>query len=119
VETRIIRGKDVEIQEKEWGTLQWSIGGKDFKDVNMTFGIVTIRPGQANPLHTHPNCEEVLHVLKGSVEHTLPEGGTTRLETGDTIVLKRGKGHQARNTGKENAVVAVVFNNWDRKVENE
>ena len=28
-----------------------------------------MKPGGSNPAHRHPNCEEVLHVLEGDVEH--------------------------------------------------
>jgi quercetin dioxygenase-like cupin family protein len=119
METRVIRGRDVETQTKPWGTIKWNVGGPGFRDVGLTCGIVTIRPGAANPIHAHPNCDEILQVMEGSVEHTLPEGGTVRLEAGDTIVISRGKSHQARNIGQKEAVLAVAFNSWDRQVENE
>lgn len=119
MKTRVIRRAEVKTQHKDWGTLRWNLGGTAFQDINQTFGIVTIKPGQANPMHSHPNCDEVLYVIRGRLEHTLPEGGMVSLETGDSIILPRGKAHQARNSGQEEAVAAVLFNTWDRQVENE
>ena len=69
-------------------------------------------------MHSHPNCDEILYVVQGTVEHSLPEGGTTFLTAGDAIVPQRGKNHQAKNTGNVDAVVAVTFNAADRQVEN-
>jgi mannose-6-phosphate isomerase-like protein (cupin superfamily) len=30
-----------------------------------TVGLATILPGKQNPVHYHPNCEEVLYVISG------------------------------------------------------
>lgn len=32
-------------------------------------GIVRMRPGESEPAHRHPNCEEAIHVLEGDIEH--------------------------------------------------
>ena len=81
----------------------------------MTFGRVTIKPGKTNPIHSHPNCEEILYVLSGSIEHSLPQGGRATLNPGDCIVLEQGSEHQARNIGTEEAVVLVAFNSANRE----
>ena len=64
-------------------------------------------PGGKNPLHIHPNCEEVLHLLEGSINHIVEddEGKLVdyKMETGDTCVVPRGKKHQAINTGSSEA----------------
>ena len=112
---RVVRGSEVEPIRTDWGSLQWLVGGPNDSGVGMTFGRVTFQPGQANPAHLHPNCEELLFVVAGEIEHSLPEGGTTILRAGDCIVLPRGKGHQARNIGASEAVVVVAFNSADRQ----
>lgn len=35
----------------------------------LTVGVTRMKAGGMNPAHRHPNCEEVLHVLEGEVEH--------------------------------------------------
>jgi len=117
MKSHIIRSKEIETVKASWGTIQWLVSGAGKTSEHMTFGRVTIKPGQRNPLHSHPNCDEILFVAKGKVEHTLPEGGSVVLNEGDTIVINQGGTHQAINIGKEDAVVIVAFNSPDRKTE--
>ncbi len=84
----------------------------------MTFGRVTIRAGQANPRHRHPNCDEILHLLAGRVEHSL---GLERciMEAGDTISIPGGAWHNARALGDEDAEMVICFSSPDRQTEAE
>ena len=99
---------------ENWGTLQWIVDGKDGTSEVMTVGKVTIYPEKSNPYHTHPNCEEILYVITGELEHTIDEERTVRLSAGDTMVIPQGERHNARNIGKTDAVVLVSFNNANR-----
>ncbi len=110
---RIIRNSEVPIESTPWGTLQWLVN-KDSPELGMTVGRVTFKPGESNPGHHHPNCDEILIVVRGRLEHSLPEGGSAILSPGDAIVLPRGKAHHARNIGADTAEVIVVFNNENR-----
>ena len=112
---KIIQNSDVEPIQAPWGSLQWLVSADGSISENMTLGRVTIKPGTTNPIHRHPNCEEILYVLAGSIEHSLPQGGSATLNPGDCIVLPQGSEHQARNIGSEEAVVLVAFNSANRK----
>jgi quercetin dioxygenase-like cupin family protein len=114
-EPGVVRGNDIPVEETPWGSLQWLVGGRSHPEAGVTIGRVTFKPGQANPAHRHPNCEEILFVVAGEVEHTLPGGGKAVLHPGDAIVMHRGEKHQARNIGKETAVVLVAFNSPQRE----
>src|SRR5438552_1789662 len=48
-----------------WGTLKWLCNAKLAPGAMQTVGIAEILPGKRNPLHYHPNCEEVLYVISG------------------------------------------------------
>ncbi len=113
--SKVIRNSDVEVINTEWGSLQWLVSGAAGSSKNMTLGKVTFKPGEANPMHLHPNSDEILFVAHGEIEHVLPEGGTVRLSPGDCIVLEQGGMHQARNVGDSEAVVIVAFNTPDRQ----
>lgn len=113
--SKVIRGKDIEKVNADWGSLQW-LAGKNAPEYGMTFGKVTFKPGKENPAHLHPECDEILFVVSGEIEHTLPEGGTTVLNSGDCILLPRGKFHKAKNVGKDEAVAIVTFNSAERSV---
>jgi quercetin dioxygenase-like cupin family protein len=119
MEKCVIRKDGSEVVETSWGSLQWLVSGKDGTSENMTLGRVTFKPGCANPPHSHPNCEEILYVVEGKVEHTLPEGGTTVLNVGDSIVLPPGGKHFAKNIGDGEAVVLVAFNSAERETAGE
>ena len=113
----VIRNADIPVQQTPWGSLQWLVNGKTAPGTAMTVGRVTFKPGQSNPPHGHPNCEEILFVVEGVIEHSLPQGGNVRLEAGDCIVLPQGQVHVARNIGDTDAVVIVAFNAPDRKTD--
>ena len=113
----VAHADEIPVIEETWGTLQWLVSGRNGTSTTMTVGRVTIRPGMANPEHYHPNCEEVLFVQQGKIDHSLPSGGVVRLGAGDAIVIPQGIMHQARNAGTEEAVVIVAFNNaWRETV---
>ncbi len=111
----VVRSDEAAVQEADWGTLKWLVGAHNESSEGITLGRVTLKPGQENPPHHHPNCEEVLYVVAGEIEHTLPEGGTVVLRQGDCIVLPKGIGHQAKNVGAGEATVIVVFNSGKRE----
>jgi quercetin dioxygenase-like cupin family protein len=113
--TRVIRKTDAPIEKTDWGSLQWLVSASNKASDKMTLGRVTFKPGQSNPSHYHPNCEEVLFVVSGKIEHTLSEGGTVLLEAGDCIVLPPGGPHRAKNVGSEEAVVVVAFSSAHRE----
>jgi quercetin dioxygenase-like cupin family protein len=114
MKSKVVRRDEVPVDATPWGTLQW-LFGKNLPELGMTVGRVTFKPGEANPGHHHPNCDEILIVMRGRLEHSLPEGGTVLLNEGDAIALPRGKAHQARNIGEDTAEVLVVFNHADRQ----
>jgi mannose-6-phosphate isomerase-like protein (cupin superfamily) len=78
------------------------------------FGEAVIKPGQENPRHFHLNCDEVLHVLKGHILHTMGDK-SVEMNEGDTVSIPAGVHHNAKNIGTENAVLAISFSSADRQ----
>ncbi len=114
--SQVVTGQEAAAQREPWGALQWLIGGPSHGELGLTIGRVTFEPGQSNPHHRHPNCDEVLHVIEGRVEHTLADGSVCLLNAGDSIVIPRNVPHHARNTGSGRAEVLVIFNSGQRQV---
>jgi quercetin dioxygenase-like cupin family protein len=81
----------------------------------MTVGQAVIKPGQENPRHFHPNCDEVLHVFKGDILHTMNDR-TVEMHAGDTVSIPAGVMHNAKNIGNEEAKLAISFSSADRQV---
>lgn len=110
-----IENNAVEITKTDWGSLQWLITGKAGTSETMTVGRVTFNPQMANPKHCHPNCDEILYVIKGKVEHTLPDDKTVIMNPGDSIVIPKNVWHQATNLTDEEAEVIVMFDSAYRE----
>ena len=107
--------KDAErdkINEK-WGSLNWLAGNKIGNAQGVTVGRVTIKKGQSNPRHSHSNCEEVLYLLKGRLEHSMGDEKVV-LEPGDTLVVNAGVPHDAVSIGETDADMIVAYSSGDR-----
>lgn len=106
------------VQEQEWGCLTWYASGGLNNSATMTVGRCEIKPGCANPVHLHPNCEEVLHVLQGTIAHTGTNGDEI-LQPGDTISVPAHTLHNARNIGDELAILQISFSSPTRETRGE
>lgn len=109
--------QEVEPRTMSWGQLVWLIGETQTPGAEQTFGVVTILPGKRNPLHVHPNCEELLYVLDGEAEHKLGDQ-TFSIKAGDVIRIPRGTPHWARATGDTSLVAVISFSAANRQTEN-
>jgi quercetin dioxygenase-like cupin family protein len=109
---------DGDVLDFDWGRIVWLVSHSLGNSDTMTFGRVTIKSGHANPRHRHPNCDEILHLLSGRLEHSL---GDERfiMEPGDSISIPTGIVHNARSVGDEDAVMVIAFSSADRETEGE
>ena len=82
----------------------------------MTVGKCVLRPGQQNPRHYHPNCDEVLHVVSGTIVQYLEDGRAETMHAGDTVSIPAGVHHSAKNIGSEDAVLFIAFSSAHRQV---
>ena len=73
-EKTVLPASDATVQEFDWGELVWYANGKMGNSATMTFGRAVLKPGHDNFRHSHPNCEEILHVLSGHIVHLTPGG---------------------------------------------
>ena len=101
-----------------WGSLEWftrrSLNGAD-----MTLGFCRINPKMENQVHSHPNCDEVLYVLSGSIIHRL-NGEEIPMSAGDSLFIPQDVVHNAFNMSDDKeAVLSIAFTTGDRKTVNE
>jgi mannose-6-phosphate isomerase-like protein (cupin superfamily) len=101
-------------EQNAWGTLQWVCNEKLMPGAEQTVGLATILPGKHNPLHYHPNCEEVLYVISGQGLQSY-DGHTILLKAGMTIRIPAKVKHNLVNTGTETLKTLVSFSSGDRK----
>lgn len=105
---------DLPIQSFDWGTLQWLANGQLLPGAAQTFGICHLHPGKGNPLHYHPNCEEILYVQQGRGKHLLGEQWIA-VEPGTTVRIPLGMKHQLVNEGAETMITLIAFSSGDRQ----
>jgi quercetin dioxygenase-like cupin family protein len=101
-------------QTTDFGSVDWAVSEGNPERAEQTVGLAVFGSGKGNVEHIHPNCEEVLYVLEGEMEHTLAEE-TVRLHAGDLIVIPRNARHCVRNVGKSPARVFISFSSPDRQ----
>jgi mannose-6-phosphate isomerase-like protein (cupin superfamily) len=104
----------VAAETSPWGSLRWLMNAKLDANSPLTVGIAEINAGQSNPLHMHPNSDEVIYVLSGSCEQRVGDE-TVILKTGDTLRIPAGVPHQARALGNEPLKSLVVYNTGNRQ----
>jgi quercetin dioxygenase-like cupin family protein len=101
----VSRGKRI---DEPWGSLTWLAAKAAGNAEGITFGRVVIKRGQSNPRHAHNNCEEVLYLLSGELDHTVG-GETVHLAAGDTLGLPARVFHNAKSVGTVDADMIVVY----------
>ena len=102
------------LEKSDWGTLQWICNEKLMPGSAQTVGLATIFPGKHNPVHYHPNCEEVLYVISGQGLQSY-DGDTILLKAGMTVRIPAKVKHNMVNTGTEPLRTLVSFSSGDRQ----
>ncbi len=104
--------------DTDWGSLTW-LASKELTDSEeLTVGRVVIKKGMANPRHFHPNCEEILYLLRGRLEHSLGDNKAL-MKAGDTLVAPAGVAHNAISIGECDAEMIVVYSSGQRQFKKE
>ena len=101
----------------DWGSLAWTVNAKAGNCNSMTLGRVSIKADKANGRHRHGNCDELLYVLSGELDHYAEDIGIVRMKPGDVIVIPAGVIHNARCVSKTDAEVIVIYSSADREFE--
>jgi quercetin dioxygenase-like cupin family protein len=101
----------------DWGSLAWAVSGEAGNCETMTLGRVSIKAGQANPHHRHGNCDELLYLISGELDHYASDVGTLRMNPGDVIVIPTGVTHNARCVSTDDAEMIVIYSSPKREFE--
>jgi mannose-6-phosphate isomerase-like protein (cupin superfamily) len=111
---RVRRNREHLIEPMPWGRLEWSVSARIGNSETMTIGTCFLDPGHQNGRHYHPNCDEVLRVVRGRIIQTW---GDTEVEmsAGDVVSIPSGVVHYARNIGDEEAELAIAFSSAYRE----
>ena len=98
----------------DWGTLKWLSNSAISPGAEQTIGLCQVLPGRRNPLHYHPNCEEVLYMLSGTGAHGF-DGQSVKLSAGDCLRIPAGVKHNLENTGTAPITCLIAFSSGKRE----
>lgn len=98
----------------DWGTLQWLCNAKLSAGAEQTVGLCHIWPGKRNPVHFHPNCEEVLVMLTGTGQHSFDDQ-SLELRAGSVIHIPAGVKHNLANIGRDTITCLITFSSGQRE----
>lgn len=101
---------------EKWGSLAWLAGRQIGNAQDLTLGHVIIKPGASNPRHCHPNCEEVLYLMSGRLEHSVGKEKISA-SAGDVFTVGPGIYHHATNIGTEDAHMIVAYSAGNRQMQ--
>lgn len=111
----VIRAVNDQVIQYPWGHLTWYVSRELNNSDTMTVGEAVIKPDRENTRHFHPNCDEVLHVIKGHILQTMGDR-SVEMNEGDTVSIPAGIHHSTKNIGTEDAVLAISYSSATRKV---
>ncbi len=114
IDQQVRRDVGAGAQEMEFGGVHWAVREGDPPGAETTVGLAIFDAGKANVEHIHPNCEEIVYVMDGEVEHTLGDQRVT-LRGGDLIVVPRNVPHRLLNTSGAAVRTYIVFSSPDRQ----
>ena len=80
-----------------------SIAGREAIQVRVDFA-----PGAVAPRHKHPG-EEIVYVLKGSLEYRVEGRSPVTLKTGDVLFIPTGTVHAVTNVGSDSASELATY----------
>lgn len=112
----VARSNDHEVVDTSWGRLIWQVSASQKNSEALTTGICLINPGKENDRHLHPDCEEVLTVIRGRIVHSWNDT-SIEMGEGDVIVIPPKVIHNARNIGDQVAELAITFSSAYRTTE--
>ncbi|MCW8129056.1 MAG: cupin domain-containing protein [Planctomycetota bacterium] len=110
-----MRKGEAPAEKYAWGDIHWLASKTANGARELTLGSTVVEPGGRNPLHRHPNCEEVLYVVAGEIEHIVEGAPTVRMKAGEAILIPRNLKHQAINVGGVPAELLVAFSSAERE----
>ncbi|HEY9618836.1 MAG TPA: cupin domain-containing protein [Crinalium sp.] len=78
-----------------------------FSTDSMQFNVYCIEPGQSNPLHKHPNSDEICYFVQGTGDVIIGDE-IAAVSPGVSVHIPKGVGHEILNTGTERMIVVLA-----------
>lgn len=95
-------------EQLDWGMLAWLSHPPTTNNKNLTVIDVELFPGKGHDFHKHPDQEEVIVCVKGTLEQWVGEE-MRMLNPGDAAFIKADEVHATFNLGDEPAYVLAIL----------
>lgn len=105
---KFIASVDVERDELDWGTIGWLSRPESTNAKDIVAMEVGLSPGYGHDFHKHPEQEEVIYVIEGSVEQWL-EDKKQVLNAGDSVFIPADMVHASFNVSSQPAKLFVTL----------
>ena len=100
-----------------WGSLSW-MSSQSLSGSSVTVGRLILYPGLSESSHSHSNADEVILLLKGSVNVRIG-GREVDLLEGDALSKPLKLPHRIKNTGTRDAEMTLCYSSGTRKFTDE
>lgn len=87
-----VNSADITRDALDWGELGWVVTPTTAPGCTLTVLDVRITPGQGHAFHRHPDQEEVITVLSGTIEQWVEQDKRT-LTAGESVHIPKGTVH--------------------------
>lgn len=95
------------LKEAEEFRRQAFIRKRLFETSDMHFNVYCIGPGQENPLHRHPDSDEILYFVEGAGE-CVCGAETYAVAAGELVFVPKDVPHAIRNTDPSRNMVCIL-----------
>lgn len=103
------------VESYSWGEVRWMHSAETGAE-KLSVGEMVISPGGQNRRHYHPNCEEVLYVVSGEIDHTFEDSKPVRLKAGMSVLSPPGMPHNSKCVSKEPARMLVAYSSANHQI---
>ena len=105
---KFVLSKDTPQELLDWGSLRWMSNPPSTGAGQLTVIEVTLQPGKGHDFHKHPDQEEVIYAVSGSVEQWL-EQEKRDLHTGDSLFIPADTVHASFNVGVDPVILLAIL----------
>ncbi len=103
-----------ELEQFAWGSMCWLSSTSTTGAKATSVARLVIDPGKKTESHLHPDCEEVLLLVRGQIEHEV-DGTKVPHDLGTCVVIPTGVAHHSTNPGSQSAELIVVYGSGSRE----
>lgn len=93
--------------------MEWLMDNSIQENACVSLAKMTVAAKATSPLHSHPNCTETIHVIKGEVAQRVGDNWN-KMTAGETCLIPKNMKHQTKNLGRQAAVMMVAYSEGTR-----